>query len=78
MKSSHKKMFDKRGPRMEFCGTPDIFFPMHSKGILFSFFVFDSEGNLESFLKQEVTIHKHVVLRLVNHGKYNQALSIGQ
>ena len=51
---------------------------MSCKRILFWFFVFDSEGNFESFSKQEMKIHKHVVLQLVNHGKYNQTLSIGQ
>ena len=43
---------------------------MYCKRILFWFFVFNSKGNLK------VTIHKHVVLRLVNHGKCNQTLSI--
>ena len=42
---------------------------MYCKRLLFWFFVFDSEGNLKSFLKQEVAIHKHVVLQLANHGK---------
>ena len=51
---------------------------MYCKRILFWFFVFDSEGNLESFSNQGVTMHKHVVPQLVNYGKYNQTLSIGQ
>ena len=62
-------MLNKRGPRIEPCGTPDI---------MFSHVILNLEGNLESLSKQEMTIHKDVVLRLVSHDKYNQKLSIGQ
>ena len=71
-------MLNKRGPKIEPCGAPDFqYSPMNCKNIQLLFFVFDSEGNLE-FSKQEVTVHKHVVLQLISHGKYNQILSIGQ
>ena len=60
-------MLNKGGPKIEHCGTPGKIFPC--KRVLFWVFVFDSESNLEIFSKQEVTIHKHVVLQLVNHGK---------
>ena len=51
---------------------------MYCKRILFWLFALDSEGNLESFSNQGVTIHKQVVSQLVNYGKYNQTFSIGQ
>ena len=67
-KGRSHEMLNKSSPKIEPCGTPDMF----------SHVLKDSEGKLDSFSKKEVTIHKYVVLQVVNHGKYNKMLSIGQ
>ena len=48
-------------------------FPCSIWEFIFSF-AFDSEGNIESFPKQEVIIQRYVVLQLVNHNKYSISL----
>ena len=45
---------------------------------LFGFFAFDFEDNPVSFLKQEETDRKHLILLQVNYGIYNQMLLIDQ